>query len=236
MVVPTFGEKEGAQVTVGGHQNVALCQLRPKEGLAMLTANELRILRTNLKRYEGWTNYMYLDSRGYVTIGVGHLIPNASDAVQIPFVVPSSGQRASSQQIGQAYNNLSSLPSGNYTARYYERFTQLRVKNVWVARMLDRQLKLFYGELCRLYPGFQLFPESAKIALFDMIFNLGATKLRMLFPKFNQAIQQRDWQVAASESHRLPPVSVARNQYVHDLLIKAALASTVHSGAKGGVP
>jgi len=61
-----------------------------------------------------------------------------------------------------------------------------------------------------------------KLALFDMIFNLGMPNLKNTWPKFNAAIQAKDWQAAANNSNRKPPVSPERNQYVKDLLEKAS--------------
>ena len=37
------------------------------------------------------------------------------------------------------------------------------------------------------------FPADVKLALFDMIFNLGMTKLRNGFPKFNKSVKAKDW-------------------------------------------
>lgn len=63
--------------------------------------------------------------------------------------------------------------------------------------------------------------ENGKLALFDMIFNLGMTNLKNRWPNFNKHIKRRDWQKAATECKRKPPVSASRNQYVRDLLQKA---------------
>lgn len=49
----------------------------------MLNATERRTLRTTLERYEGRVPHMYLDSRGYVTVGVGHLIGTKSAAIKL---------------------------------------------------------------------------------------------------------------------------------------------------------
>jgi len=39
-----------------------------------------------LKRWEGVVRYMYLDSIGLVTVGVGFMIPNVYSASTLPFV------------------------------------------------------------------------------------------------------------------------------------------------------
>lgn len=77
-----------------------------------------------------------------------------------------------------------------------------------------------------LYPEFDVLPSSVRLALFDMIFNLGATKLRVRYPRMNRAIGEADWNKAAAESNRLPPISPARNAYVRRLFEEAALLTS----------
>jgi hypothetical protein len=54
-----------------------------------------------------------------------------------------------------------------------------------------------------------------------MIFNLGANKLTNDFPKFNAAVNAKNWKTAATESHR-NGVSDNRNTFVNDLFQAAA--------------
>ena len=61
----------------------------------MITSREKQILRTNLEKYEGKATHMYLDSRGFVTVGIGHLITNLVEAQKLAFKnaknMPASG-------------------------------------------------------------------------------------------------------------------------------------------------
>ncbi len=75
--------------------------------------------------------------------------------------------------------------------------------------------------LGNLYSNFDHFPQIAKVALHDMIYNLGETRLRNEFPNFNAAVIQRDWVTAASESHRLG-ISEQRNEGTRQQLLSAA--------------
>ena len=50
----------------------------------MITPSEKQTLRANLEKYEGKINHMYLDSRGFVTVGVGHLIVDITISVYDP--------------------------------------------------------------------------------------------------------------------------------------------------------
>lgn len=57
-------------------------------------------------------------------------------------------------------------------------------------------------------------------ALFDMVFNLGITKLKNQYVKFNEFIKSEKWDDVAKQSNRLG-ISPLRNRYVFDLF-KAA--------------
>lgn len=88
----------------------------------------------------------------------------------------------------------------------------------------DQHIKTFHSELKRIYTrsngfmkDFDEFHRNVQLALFDMIFNLGATTLVNVFQKFNRAVKIGDWRQAAIESHRVD-VNAARNQYVRQLL------------------
>ncbi len=58
--------------------------------------------------------------------------------------------------------------------------------------------------------------KNEQLALFDMIFNPGATKIVASFPNFNKALKASDWKKAVTESNR-PDVNAARNSYVKQL-------------------
>lgn len=88
----------------------------------------------------------------------------------------------------------------------------------------DSHIHSFYRELRNIYResngyknSFDNFPENAQVALFDMIFNLGATRLQNVFVKFNQAVKNEDWSKAAEESYR-SDVRENRNDFVKGLL------------------
>lgn len=69
-----------------------------------------------------------------------------------------------------------------------------------------------------------------RLALFDMIFNLGATGLSKKWPKFNRAIAKGDWAKAADDCNR-PEVQLRRNNYVKGLLRQAADAQKAAAAA-----
>lgn len=43
----------------------------------MLNANVRKTVSKTLEEYEGRIDHLYLDTKGKVTVGIGHMIPNA---------------------------------------------------------------------------------------------------------------------------------------------------------------
>lgn len=69
----------------------------------------------------------------------------------------------------------------------------------------DRHIDSFYRELVAIYrrsrgyvDNFDKLPPPVQIALFDMIFNLGAYRIVHVFRRFDAAIRAGDWVTAAA--------------------------------------
>jgi len=184
------------------------------------------IVQRKLEEYEGNYNHMYIDSKGKVTIGIGHLIANKSAVVSIMLYKSKHGQPtmpASAKEKQDEYDNILKQRK-NYKASWYKQFTTLVMKNTDINTQRDKHITIFYRELSGMYrktngfpKDFDAMPDEVQLALFDMIFNLGQTKLRTIFTKFNNAIKQEKWAEAAKQSNR-PDVNSARNAYVKTLL------------------
>ena len=99
-------------------------------------------------------------------------------------------------------------------AIFYKTITDLRMTLDVAISLADRHVMSDYAALQDIYPGFDSFPQDVKLALFDMIYNLGAgrgngahhraTGLRA-FTTMNSAIARRDWRGAASSCTRVGP-------------------------------
>ncbi len=186
----------------------------------MLAAIERQILRTRLEKFEGKVNHMYLDSKGYVTVGVGHLI-NSVEAQNLTFKTATTNLPASATDIKADYDAVKKQPA-NRLASSYKKFTKLILLDSEIDNLTNKHIASFEKELKYIYSDFDTFPSEVKLALFDLIFNLGMTKLKDQWPLFNTAINVKDWQKAADNSNRTTPISAERNNYVKNLLEKAA--------------
>lgn len=186
----------------------------------MATVEEVSSLRRRLEQYEGRVAHMYLDSNGFVTVGIGHLLTSIHLAQKIPFK-NYSGKMASGAEIKIDFLSVKKQPA-NRIHSFYKKSTRLFLENSDIDKLLLMHIEAFERELKLIYPGFGEFPSEARMALFDIIFNIGMTDLKNKWPKFNAAVAQRNWQAAAENSGRKSPVSTERNLYVRRLFEMAA--------------
>lgn len=189
----------------------------------MLSLAERSRLRGRLERYEGRVPHMYLDTRGRVTVGVGHLLSNVDSAQRLPFMLADdTGKRATREQVAADYKALMALRPAEHHS-FYRPHTTLRLADAAIDALTEQHIDSFHRELRVIYRSFDRLPGPVRLALFDMIFNLGATGLRSEWPRLNKAIGIGDWRTAARESFR-PDVQDERNTYVRKLFESAALA------------
>jgi GH24 family phage-related lysozyme (muramidase) len=134
-------------------------------------------------------------------------------------------QLATLQEKQAEYDKIVKLPYGQrYGAATFKKHSTLVMKDSDINKLRDKHIASFYKELTNIYTKANGYPEefdsfhkNVQLALFDMIFNLGATKIVNVFTDFDKAIKAGDWKKAASESNRTD-VNAARNQYVKQLL------------------
>lgn len=126
------------------------------------------------------------------------------------------------------YDAVKKLPFGrSYGAASFKKHTTLIMKDLDINTQRDKHIQSFYKELTGYYTtangftkAFDAMPAEVQKALFDMVFNLGITKLKNQYIKFNGFIKSEKWGDAAKQSNRVG-ISPTRNKYVFDLF-KAA--------------
>src|SRR5690606_37301762 len=193
-----------------------------KDMIKMTPEAEKSTLRQKLEIYEGSLEHMYLDTKGYVTVGAGHLLPTLKDAQTLAFILQKNNKRATNEQIKTDYETIKKQIKG-LLGSSYKKHTSLKLKKSDIDKLTNKHIDTFETELKRLYGSdeFSNYPSEVRLELFDMIFNLGMTNLKTKFPTFNKHIKENKWSDAAKESNR-SDISATRNKYVKDLFEKAA--------------
>jgi GH24 family phage-related lysozyme (muramidase) len=168
--------------------------------------------------FEGRIHWMYLDTDGNVTVGVGEMLPTSADALHLPFLCQNA-QLATPAEIVAQFDAVKRMEPG-LKPLAYRRFESLLLADADIDAALRATLSRCAGELSALFPDFHEFPDAAKVALLDMRFNLGLTRLRKEYPHFCSSVGQHRWDVAALQCHRIQP-DKQRNQWTQEQFIHA---------------
>jgi GH24 family phage-related lysozyme (muramidase) len=178
--------------------------------------------------FEGRAQWMYLDTVGIVTVGVGQALLTPSSALSYPFQRPNA-EFATREEILAEYATVKVMPPGR-VAKAYRRSTSLLLADTAIDDKLRESIQNCVADLLILFPKFDGFPDAAKLGLIDMTFNLGITKIRRGYPNFCGFVRQEMWKEASPRCHRIGP-SEERNAWTANqflLAAKAADAVTEH--------
>lgn len=170
-------------------------------------------LRDEILAEEGAIPFIYLDTLGNPTCGVGVLLTKASDVERFRW--------SDMDQARQDYSNAKVL---NASGMFGVKWPAWRYAALNHARMQDPteglsdRLSQLEGTLERQWYGFNGLPEGVKTAVLDMAYNLGVAGLLKGFPKMVAALGVHSWSTAASQSHR-KGISDARNLRTYNRIL-----------------
>ena len=179
--------------------------------------------RSMIKENEGSIAHMYLDTAGKVTVAVGQMLATAAAAEGLTFNRRDNGNRATAAEIGQDYESVARQTLGR-PASFYKQFTKLDMPEDAIDELLDKRIDEFESDLRGDFPEYDSYPDTAKLGLMDMVFNLGHAGLISKFPTFTQAARAQDWRTCAKECRRRG-ISDARNDMTKQLFEDAATAA-----------
>jgi GH24 family phage-related lysozyme (muramidase) len=112
----------------------------------------------------------------------------------------------------------------------YRPYTKLDLPQQDIEALFVKRVESFEGQLRGCYPKYDTYPDSAKLALLDLAFNLGTSALRTEWPNLNTAIRGADWAAAAIHSRR-PKARANRNSGTKALFEAAANEARASSQA-----
>jgi GH24 family phage-related lysozyme (muramidase) len=186
------------------------------------TFDEIKVL---IAPSEGNIAFMYLDTKGYVTVGIGNMLPSASEAVKLSFVNRTTKNKATPAEITADFDAVSKQPKA-MAANYYRQYTKTDLPDIAINLLFSDRVDQFQGALKAAYPKYESYPEGVQLALLDMAFNLGVSALKspVKWPKLNTAIANEDWTAASVECYR-PDANAIRNAKIKALFEDAEKAS-----------
>ena len=197
-------------------------------------AGYLEQAMAKIKEFEGSIPWMYLDAVGKVTVGIGMMLVNEIAAHGLPFTVGDRPARP--DEIGREFARVSAMKPGQI-AKFYFIQRGLNLPDATIEMKLSEMIEGFEGYLRSHIQGYEALPDAAKLALLDMIYNLGPGRLFAEYPRLIAAIERGDWKAAAASSLRRGP-SAQRNAWVKEQFLTAgrfvqleAAAEPAHGGA-----
>ncbi len=172
---------------------------------------------------EDFVAHMYLDSRGNVTIGYGHLIPDLSEALRLSSKLVHKGTNRSPSRAEIEADFLAVRNSGraNAYAFVFDPLTKLEMSQADATVLALDDIDDRMRQIRHVFPHIDTYPHPAKLGLQDMVFALGIGNTVGIFTKFSDAVRHRDWTRAANQSNRIS-ASVDRNAQVRDWFLDAA--------------
>jgi GH24 family phage-related lysozyme (muramidase) len=171
---------------------------------------------TRLEKFEGRIPHMYRCTGGEVTIGIGHAIQSADDAVKLTWTV--NGRAATPDEIRADYARVAAEPLG-LAAGHYAPLSVCRMADGAIDTLSASDVLSFFEQIAAKLPGYAAYPGCVQAALFDMAFNLGVGGL-LKFHKLLAACDAANWDEAAAECHR-QGIGAGRNEETAELFRQA---------------
>lgn len=156
---------------------------------------------------EGTVPWMYLDSRGNVTAGIGLMLPNVVAAQALPWWTPALTRASTELEISLEFSRVVKMNPGLLADAYRNNALSPLLRGVDIDAMLAKELGGFIAELESALPEFWSWPQGAQLGALDMIYNLGAAGLlgspiKEGFPKWVAAAMREDWPECAEQCMR----------------------------------
>lgn len=173
-----------------------------------------------LKIFEGCIPWMYLDTKGNVTCAIGIMLATTQAACQLPFYPENDPQPATEDQIVAEWTRVKAMAPAKLPA-FYHGPSSLVLMPSEIETLTMSVLQQKETELRQLYPGYDGFPDMAKMALLDMDYNMGEEDLRVKWPHFDAAVDAQEWSTVAGLCHRLG-IQPERNAWTEQQFLSAA--------------
>jgi len=184
------------------------------------------IIRKFLSLYEGEVREMYLDNRGFVTTGVGNLLPSSAAANRFQWEPIGGGGAVAAPDVAAEFDRVASaetktkipgwatMGGGNFIA------AAKKLGIVTLRLTTESYAKIFTETLAGLEstmkgtPGFEdyeTYPADAQMGVLSVIWANGAggfvgpqredRRLHKTWPKFTDACKRRAWLEIADRGH-----------------------------------
>jgi len=150
------------------------------------------------RTFEGWTDYFYLDSKGYVTIGAGNLAEPLHLVDLLHFRIgprEATPNEISSQwlrvKVEQGHKGI----GGGHA--FWKSLTTVRATEESIVDLCVAKLSSAEAVCLRHFPGWNGWPWQAQLGCLSMVWAMGDRFSQ--FTKFTLACNRGDWATASRE-------------------------------------
>jgi hypothetical protein len=184
-----------------------------------------------IRNHEGEVAFMYLDTKGLVTVGIGNLIDPVSLATPLPFQFKTAnkakapaGKLATHAEIEAEWKFIKSHPNRQSFMtkghRLCEPETNLELGGTNRRLLFETKSTANERQLRAFFMDFEWWPADAQLALMAMGWGLGAG-FPVQWPKFSAACRKKDFDAAAADS-KIKTWNADRNDASRRLFTNAA--------------
>jgi hypothetical protein len=181
-----------------------------------------------LKLYEGKVNFMYLDVKGLVTVGIGHLIDPLPMALKLEFGQPGGGAASAGQITAEWQTVKSRTDLISQGGAAFGAITKLRLTDKGIAVMVKDSAAAIEKYITtnpsaqKFYANFDRWPADAQLGFMGVAWG-GIPIPQFGWHKFPEACKVEDWDTAAKECKISSPIAAGRNE-AHQLMFTNAAA------------
>ena len=174
-------------------------------------------VRPFVEQNEGNVPHLYGDSRGNVTVGIGHLVPDLGAAQAIALINKFTGVPATPDEVARDFEIARTL--GSELASDYEDPTILRLGPGEADRLFEVDFIVHFSAADNFY-SMEFLPAPVQIGLFDLAFQRGGPALVAEYVDLGGALRRRDWSRAGREANakQTPNRNAARQQKFQEAL------------------
>jgi hypothetical protein len=164
--------------------------------------------------FEGEVAFMYLDTIGLVTVGIGNLVDPVSAAVSLPFQFKAknnagkpAGQPATQAEIAAEWMHLKHHPKAEHLKNAGHRAcaaeTNLELDPRNLLALFNRKTASNEAYLTKTFHDFSLWPADAQLSLMSMSWAMGPA-FHKNWPGFRMACLKKDFDTASANCNMKP--------------------------------
>jgi len=181
------------------------------------------------KQYEGKVNFMYLDLKGLVTVGLGHLCDPVDQALKLEFGPKGGGGAVGGGEVTAEFNTVKARTDlkGQGSAAF-DAITHLQLSDNGIATMAREDAASIEKYLTTnpaakpYYANFRSWPADAQLGILGIAWGV------MPIPNFGWhdfpvACRDENWLTAAKQCRISSPIAAGRNE-AHELMFMNAAA------------